>query len=182
MFVNDRATHPALESTRPHPMTPEFTDAIRSLHHFAAVAVTAMVIGLTVGLHYEVLQQLNRRMPRMEVRASPAHPHHDLLRCRCAHRRDLAVWYRDLHGAGAGDGEISGSETFHLLDAVYVSATTYSTLGYGDLVPQGPVRFLLLHRVAGRAGDDHLVCVFRLSRDGPLLARQALRRPLRSPA
>ena len=43
----------------------------------------------------------------------------------------------------AGMGHITGADSFKLLDSVYVSATTYSTLGYGDLVPHGPVRFLL---------------------------------------
>lgn len=28
------------------------------------------------------------------------------------------------------------------LDYVYFSAITYTTLGYGDLVPTGPIRFL----------------------------------------
>lgn len=40
-------------------------------------------------------------------------------------------------------GEISGIADVGLLDSVYLSATTYSTLGYGDLVPRGPIRFLL---------------------------------------
>lgn len=35
------------------------------------------------------------------------------------------------------------------LDAVYFSAVTYSTVGYGDLVPTGPIRFL--------AGTESLV-------------------------
>ena len=35
-------------------------------------------------------------------------------------------------GAGAG----------HLLDAIYFSATTYTTLGFGDIAPVGPVRFM----------------------------------------
>jgi hypothetical protein len=30
----------------------------------------------------------------------------------------------------------------HLFDLVYFSATTYTTAGYGDLVPLGPIRFL----------------------------------------
>ena len=29
-----------------------------------------------------------------------------------------------------------------LLDAIYFSATTFTTLGYGDLAPVGPIRFL----------------------------------------
>ena len=28
-----------------------------------------------------------------------------------------------------------------VLDAVYLSATTYTTLGFGDLAPVGPIRF-----------------------------------------
>jgi hypothetical protein len=41
-----------------------------------------------------------------------------------------------------GLGQLVGAEPSRLLDAVYASATTYSTLGYGDLVPKGALRFL----------------------------------------
>ena len=34
-------------------------------------------------------------------------------------------------------------QQFGLLDAVYLSTTTYSTLGFGDLVPTGPIRFMV---------------------------------------
>jgi hypothetical protein len=44
-----------------------------------------------------------------------------------------------LHFPNAG--EISGTHAAGLLDAVYLSATTFSTLGFGDLTPVGPVRF-----------------------------------------
>ncbi|MFZ2236589.1 MAG: potassium channel family protein [Dokdonella sp.] len=40
-------------------------------------------------------------------------------------------------------GHIVGSETLHLFDAVYLSAVTYSTVGFGDLAPVGVVRFLI---------------------------------------
>ena len=33
-------------------------------------------------------------------------------------------------------------ERFGFLDAVYLSATTFTTLGFGDLAPVGPIRFL----------------------------------------
>jgi len=39
-------------------------------------------------------------------------------------------------------GNIIGATYSGLLDAVYLSATTFSTLGFGDLAPIGPVRFL----------------------------------------
>ena len=37
----------------------------------------------------------------------------------------------------------------HLFDAVYFSAVTFSTVGYGDMIPVGPIRFL--------AGTESLV-------------------------
>lgn len=39
-------------------------------------------------------------------------------------------------------GTLGGQESLHFFDTVYFSATTFSTLGVGDLAPVGPVRFL----------------------------------------
>jgi Ion channel len=41
------------------------------------------------------------------------------------------------------NGEITGYSSFNLLDFVYLSSITYSTVGYGDLIPNGDIRFLL---------------------------------------
>jgi hypothetical protein len=41
-----------------------------------------------------------------------------------------------------GSGSIAGAAQDGLLDAIYLSATTFSTLGFGDVAPVGPVRFL----------------------------------------
>ncbi len=48
-----------------------------------------------------------------------------------------------------GVGDISGEFTYQLLDCVYFSFVNYTTLGYGDLVPVGHVRFI--------AGSEALV-------------------------
>ncbi|MBX3698539.1 MAG: potassium channel family protein [Dokdonella sp.] len=40
-------------------------------------------------------------------------------------------------------GHIAGYSPLHLLDAVYFSAITFSTVGFGDLAPVGPLRFLI---------------------------------------
>ena len=39
-------------------------------------------------------------------------------------------------------GEVTGYETMSLLDYIFFSAVTYTTLGYGDMIPLGPIRFL----------------------------------------
>ena len=39
-------------------------------------------------------------------------------------------------------GQVVSSTATTLLDAVYLSAMTYTTVGFGDLAPVGPIRFL----------------------------------------
>src|SRR3546814_10713646 len=41
-----------------------------------------------------------------------------------------------------GVGHVAGTDTLGLLDAVYLSAVTFTTVGFGDLAPVGPIRFL----------------------------------------
>lgn len=39
-------------------------------------------------------------------------------------------------------GSLVGYQKFAFLDYIFMSAVTYTTVGYGDMVPLGPVRFL----------------------------------------
>ncbi len=39
-------------------------------------------------------------------------------------------------------GYVAGSPVTGLLDAVYLAAVTYTTVGFGDLAPVGPIRFM----------------------------------------
>ncbi len=51
----------------------------------------------------------------------------------------LAFWLLLLWPA---TGAIVGHSQLSILDAIYLSSTTYTTVGYGDLAPMGPIRFL----------------------------------------
>jgi hypothetical protein len=124
-------------------MTPELSEAIRTGDYWIAVVFTMLLASAVIGLHYEALRFLNRRMPHWQLSAHPR----ILVMMLCI----LAVHILEIWMFGAGIffavhslelGQLVGSEAPRLLDAVYVSATTYSTLGYGDLVPKGAVRFL----------------------------------------
>ncbi len=125
-------------------MTPDFADAISLSTYWIAMGATAIMVGLAVGMHYEVLQQLNRRMPHWKLSPRPR----ILVMIFCVLAAHIGeIW---LFGIGMyltvqvpGMGVIAGVEPFRLLDAVYMSATTFSTLGFGDLVPQGPLRFVV---------------------------------------
>ena len=125
-------------------MTPELGEAIRSSQYWAVVGVTLVLVSLAVGLHYEALRQLNARMPHWRL---PRHPRIFVMILLILATHVAEIW---LFGFAIyalvnpfGIGTIVGVEPLRLLDAVYVSATTYATVGYGDLVPGGPVRFLL---------------------------------------
>ena len=78
----------------------------------------------------------------------------------------------------AGSGGLAGAHgTTGLIEFVYVSATTFTTLGYGDFVPVGHLRFLFGTEALHRAGAHHLVGVADLPGDAaPLGAASAARR------
>jgi hypothetical protein len=124
-------------------MTPGLAEALRNADHWIVVLLTLLLAGATIGLHYEALHQLNRRMPGWKLSKHPR----ILVMMFCLLGVHFAeIW---LFGLGIfvalqvqGFGELVGAEGGRVLDAVYASATTYSTLGYGDLVPKGAVRFL----------------------------------------
>jgi hypothetical protein len=101
------------------------------------------LIGLTTLLHYEVLGGLSAVLPRLSIPARSkllvvmfatfaAHLLEVLL-------YGLALWAL-LHWAGVGN--LQGPEGTTLANCVYFSAETYSSLGFGDLVPVGPIRLL----------------------------------------
>ena len=51
----------------------------------------------------------------------------------------LAVWLLLMRPES---GALSGVESLHLFDAIYFSAVTFTTVGFGDLTPVGPIRFV----------------------------------------
>ena len=113
---------------------------------YGLVAIVAgLVTALVVLLHYEGLHWL-------AMRFSPRPARHDgrlMLRIIFAllglHIVEIwcygvAYWFLvQLPDTGFVHGE-HGMDT--LFDAIYLSATTYSTLGFGDLAPVGAIRLL----------------------------------------
>lgn len=108
------------------------------------VLVTLVLVGAVVSLHYETLERLNHWIPQWGVHARPRIL---LLIFSILLVHTLEIWlfgiaiymvvqFPDL-------GQISGVPDIQLLDAVYLSATTFTTVGYGDLAPHGAIRFLM---------------------------------------
>jgi hypothetical protein len=109
----------------------------------ALFVVNLLVIGLAVMIHYEFLHWITIMMPKLKIR-------HRLrivlgvFGALTAHAAEVWVFatsYYLMHRAERW-GHLEGNFDGSLLDCVYFSFTSYTTLGTGDIVPFGDLRFL----------------------------------------
>lgn len=113
-----------------------------------AILVNALIIAVVVLLHYEALRQLYTQIPRLPV-PRRVHVLVAVFGALIAHFLEICVfalglrWHIQTPGMGSLVGfENAGSENASLVDCIYVSFVNYTSLGYGEIVPVGPVRFL----------------------------------------
>jgi len=105
--------------------------------------VNLAVIGLAVMIHYEFLHRITLLLPNMLIR----HRFRIVLGvflALTAHAVEVWIFgisFYLMHHAD-GWGQLAGNFNGTLLDCVYFSFTTYTTLGFGDIEPQGDLRFL----------------------------------------
>lgn len=104
-------------------------------------AVTAAVVVLCVLLHYEGLRILTNYLPM------PRHHHRKriivlILSLLLLHIAEIWIfggaYYVLLHLGGFG--EFIGVSAATFIDCIYYSATVYTTIGFGDVVPIGAIR------------------------------------------
>jgi hypothetical protein len=115
---------------------------LSNANNWIVVLTTIAIVALCVGLHYEVLNLCNRYLPAL----SRPRPRVLILICVVLIAHIAEIW---LFGIGyymlAGNeafGGLTGLPTSELPDFVYFSAITYATVGFGDAVPVGAIRFL----------------------------------------
>ncbi|KGI77416.1 hypothetical protein LF63_0110870 [Oleiagrimonas soli] len=113
--------------------------------NFAVAGATAVVVALCVLLHYEGLTLLSRSLSRLH-----AHARRGVLRgifgVLLLHVLEIWVFGLALFALLLIDprfGQIHGIPPESIFDHVYFSAVTYSTVGFGDVIPTGPIRFLV---------------------------------------
>ncbi|WP_220338234.1 potassium channel family protein [Wenzhouxiangella sediminis] len=114
------------------------------------VLTTALVVMLAVVLHFEVIFGLNRWGAGRRIASRGRNHHHRptlllvMFALLLAHVAE--IWLFGLaYSVLLSDpsyGGIEGYESLDFLDCVYFSATTYTTVGWGDLFATGPIRFL----------------------------------------
>jgi hypothetical protein len=105
--------------------------------------IAAVLATLIVFLHYEVLNLLSRTLARL---VWVGRPRIALLFFTLLIVHIVEIW---IFACGfifaewlVGLGELKGEHGSGMLDYVYFSSMTFTTVGYGDLVPTGPIRFL----------------------------------------
>lgn len=111
--------------------------------HLWAVALTLVTVLVCILMHYEVSLRLWQHLEtsRRSLRARFLVLSFVLFATHVAQ-----IWLFAAALALLGNhpltGDLVGMASLDFLDYVYFSAITYTTLGYGDLVPTGPIRFL----------------------------------------
>ena len=109
----------------------------------AILTLNTVVIAIVVVIHYEFMYRFTLLMPRMKIR----HRFRivlGVLGALVAHTIEIWIfalsffWMHHEDGWGEFRGNFEGS----LLDCVYFSFTSYTTLGFGDIEPHGPLRYL----------------------------------------
>ena len=109
----------------------------------AVVLGTVAVVVACVLVHYEGLLQTSRVLAHLDVMPR-AKVLLGILAIITLHV--LEIWFFGLmmwsmlHWPECGF--IKGADPLGVLDAVYFSAVTFSTVGFGDLTPVGPIRFM----------------------------------------
>lgn len=107
------------------------------------VLACAILIALTVLIHYEVLSALNSKLPVLNIPGRTK-----LLvvifMAFIGHALEMAIYGITLFGLikYMDVGSLSGPAGFSLVNCLYFSAETYTSLGFGDLTPIGPIRLV----------------------------------------
>lgn len=113
--------------------------------NIAVAGATVLVVGLSVILHYEGLVVMSRMLATMH-----AHARRRVLRgifgVLMLHVAEIWFFGLALYVLLLIDprfGDIHGIDPHSVFDYVYFSAVTYSTVGFGDVIPTGPIRFMV---------------------------------------
>lgn len=106
-------------------------------------AACALLLLLTTLLHYEALRALTVLLPRLHM-PSRAKLMLVIFGAFAAHAVEIALYavatYALVRWLGVGTLGDAAGPSFSV--ALYFSAETYTSLGYGDVVPHGPLRLL----------------------------------------
>ena len=108
------------------------------------VLATGLAVCAVVLVHYEGLNLLSRSLGRLHGSKRRRKVLYGIFGVLALHVAEIWIFGITVWGLlhFPGTGSVAGVHALSLLDAVYLAAATYTTLGFGDLAPVGPIRFL----------------------------------------
>ena len=113
--------------------------------------INCLVVAIVVMIHYEFLYRFTQIIPTMKIR----HRFRILasvFSALIAHTIEIyvfAIAYYYFHQSSEF-GYLSGNFNGSMMDCIYYSFTTFTTLGFGDIQPFGSIRYLTgLESLAG---------------------------------
>ena len=110
---------------------------------FIAISVAVLLVLASVALHYEALRVTSGIIPRLVF-----HPQRRILLILLAtllvHVLSISLFAVSYYVLSEyfGLGSLRGDSNIEPIDYFYFSATTYTTLGIGDVAAQGPMRII----------------------------------------
>ncbi len=119
---------------------------LSNYHTWIVVTTTLLVVSLCIGLHYEILSHCRRYLIKIGERRR-RRVLILILIILLAHT--IEIWLfgigyfvlLDVFSAGELAG-FAGQSIQSMADYVYYSAMVYTTVGFGDMTPIGPIRFM----------------------------------------
>jgi hypothetical protein len=108
-----------------------------------ALLIATALVSVTAAVHYETLRLASAALPRLTI---PLRMRVLFVVFACLAAHTLEVW---IYAAAywfmvevAGFGRLSGAVSGEFVDFLYFSTVTYTTIGFGEVVPQGPTRII----------------------------------------
>lgn len=116
------------------------------LRMLITLSVTLMLVIFCVILHYKALSVMRQAGDWLHRNYARHHWHLSILVCGLLVAHVIEVMLFGLAYCGLIDGNAygatAGSQSIGLAECTYFSFSNYTSLGYGDLVPLGPLRFM----------------------------------------
>lgn len=110
---------------------------------FLSFIANSLIVLIVVAFHYEALRQIGLLFSQLRIfrqfRLGVG-----VLLSLVAHSIEVAffaVGYHQMHHHRSF-GSLTGAFDGSYLDSLYFSYTVYTTVGFGDIEPHGPLRFL----------------------------------------
>ncbi|MDB5982237.1 MAG: hypothetical protein JWQ69_3252 [Pseudomonas sp.] len=109
----------------------------------AITLINTLIITTVVIIHYESLLRLNLLMPKLHI-WHRFRMVFGVMGALVAHAIEVWIFALGYYLMNkSGDlGNLAGNFDGSYMDSVYFSFTTFTTIGFGDITPSGPLKFL----------------------------------------